>query len=200
VLAHGLNPLLKGHITPLPAASDKTRSILIWTLLGAGIVIGIAFVILFVVILSQNGSTNGGIPANAVAPYGLNLRRIPTTQNIQELFPAQYGPFTRKAYSGTLAGNGAVKFSATYQRGTETVIVTGARDNTYNQAQADMKAAVLRIAESNRIVNIGTSFGYLIAPDPKGMIHLIYQHTFWYFEIAASNQQTLDDFVKIFPY
>lgn len=183
----------------MPEVSDKTRGILIWTLLGAGILFVIAAVLFFGFIVSQGGSGTSSAPS-AVAPYGLNLRPVPTTQNIQELFPAQLGPFTRKAVTGTLSGNTATKFSASYQRGKDTVAVAGARDNTYGQAQADMEAAVARVAEANGIVRIGTSFGYLIATDPKSSVHLIYHHTFWYFEIVANSQQALDDFVKVFPY
>lgn len=180
--------------------SDRTRNALVWILGIAGVLLFILIGGLFLFIATRSQSSSPGKPG--VAAYTLNLRPVPTTQNINEVFPVTLGGFTRKAVTGSLRDPAAAtRFSATYTRDKETITINGARDITYAQAEADMRQLAATFAKADLIVKFDTSLSYtLLTNSGVGAARLTYQHLNWFFDIQASGQATLDEFMKAFKY
>jgi hypothetical protein len=181
--------------------SDRQRDILVLILMAGGFLLIVVVGVFIAVIVSQSsnrGSSTGRDIRTAV--YNLEKREIPTrATSPNTLFPQTFGTFTRKSATGTLRGQVAGTFQALYARDKDTVDIIGARDNNYAQAEADMKRAAAQYGPTNQIISIDATLSYVLITSPTE-VRLIYSHANWYWNIKASSQAVLDDFMKVFPY
>lgn len=182
--------------------SDRQRDILIWIMVGLGFLLIVGLVVFIAVIVSQNNRANNNSSGGGVKTviYELDRRGLPTKANsATDLFPQTFGAFTRKAASGTIRGQAAGTFQASYARNKDAINIVGSRDNNYAQAEADMRNGVLQAGLASQIITLDTTFGYTLSTS-NGEVHLIYFHGNWYWNITANSQTALDDFMKVFPY
>lgn len=185
--------------------SDRQRDILVLILAGAGFLL-VTLLVVFLIVVGNQSTRAGNSPGNSAknVVYGLDRRGVPVRiQNPTDLFPQTYGKFTRKAVSGTLRGQTAAgTFKATYTRDKDTIEISGARDNNYAQAEADMRRGVAQLGVPAQVTTLDPTFGYATIPAAaaNSPAYLLYFHANWYWSITASSQAALDDFMKVFPY
>ncbi len=182
--------------------SDRQRDLLIWIMVGLGFLLIVIMIVFIVVIVNQNtrsGGTEGGGSKSVI--YGLYLRPLPPARinGTNDLFPQTYGQFTRKAGTTTIRGQGTGTFQASYSRNKDVIDITGARDNNYAQAEADMRRAIAQMGGTSQVVTLDTTFGYTLISSDK-QAQLIWFHANWYWNITANSKAALDDFMKVFPY
>ncbi|MFN7209609.1 MAG: hypothetical protein ACK4P1_04345 [Aggregatilineales bacterium] len=138
-----------------------------------------------------------GQPARDFGPYNLAARPIPLVGFVGDLLPPTLGAFTRLSLEGDLQ-----KFRAVYARGDERVTVEGSQAVSLAAAQASVRLIQERdfqgrsrsLIEPSRM---GFSFyTYSNATQTR----LAYNRDRWFFDIIASAQRTLDDFMSVFQY
>jgi hypothetical protein len=138
-----------------------------------------------------------GRPARDYGPYNIAARPIPMVAFVGDLLPLALGDFKRLSLEGDLQ-----KFRAVYERGTERVSVAGSQAISLAAAQAQ----VMRIQETDLQRNarsliesarLGFSF---YTYNNAERARLAYNRDRWFFDIVASSQRTLDDFMSVFQY
>jgi hypothetical protein len=136
-------------------------------------------------------------PVRDFGPYDIAARRSPTVGFVGDLLPPALGDFTRVSLQGDLQ-----KFRAVYERGAERISVEGAQAVSLAAAQA----SVMRVQESDlrrgarsliETARLGFSF-YTYGDAERA--RLAYNRDRWFFDIIATSQRTLDDFMQVFQY
>ncbi|MFQ3535851.1 MAG: hypothetical protein SNJ58_08235 [Aggregatilineales bacterium] len=172
----------------------RATAVMIFAVISSLVVVAILLGLLVVV-----GNLIGrlGQPARDYGPYNIAARRIPMVGFVGDLLPPTLGSFTRQSLEGDVQ-----KFRAVYTRGDERVTVEGSQAVSLAAAQA----SVILVQERDRQGNsrsliepsrLGFSFYMYSRPD---RVRLAYSRDRWFFDIIASTQRTLDDFMGLFQY
>lgn len=136
-------------------------------------------------------------PVRDFGPYDIAARRNPMVTFVGDLLPPTLGNFVRVSLQGDLQ-----KFRAVYERGAERISVEGSQAVSLAAAQA----SVLRVRELDaqggarsliETARLGFSF-YTYSNDNRA--RLAYNRDRWFFDIIATSQRTLDDFMQVFQY
>jgi len=136
-------------------------------------------------------------PVRDFGPYNIAARRSPMVAFVGDLLPPALGNFTRVSLQGDLQ-----KFKAVYERGAERISVEGAQAVSLAAAQA----SVMRVQESDSrrgarsmIETARLGFSFYTYGDAE-RARLAYNRDRWFFDIIATSQRALDDFMKVFQY
>jgi hypothetical protein len=136
-------------------------------------------------------------PVRDFGPYDIAARRSPSVAFVGDLLPLTLGDFSRVSLQGDLQ-----KFRAIYERGAERISIEGAQAVSLAAAQA----SVMRVQESDlrrgarsliETARLGFSF-YTYGEADRA--RLAYNRDRWFFDIIATSQRTLDDFMRVFQY
>lgn len=136
-------------------------------------------------------------PVRDFGPYNLAARPIPFVGFVGDLLPPTLGNFTRQTLEGDLQ-----KFRAVYVRGEDQVAIEGSQAVSLAAAQASVNLVQQRDFQGNsrsliEPSRLGFSF-YMYSKADRA--RLAYSRDRWFFDITASSQRALDDFMGVFQY
>lgn len=177
-----------------PREEKETSNILLMFIGGSAVLVAITLII-FLVILALGKLPITGQRSD-FGPYNVVNRLVPTTNQLDQLLPDQVGGFKRASIGGNIQA-----FSATYTRGTDQITLVGSQAVSLRAAQASV-AQVARsegmVSSTNQRLNQDPS--YYLSDARKNALHFVWSHDRWYFDVQATSQQALDDFMKDFKY
>jgi len=177
-----------------PREEHGTSNILLMFIGGSAVLVAVTLII-FVVILGLGRIPTTG-QRSELGPYSVANRLIPTANQFDQLLPDKIGAFKRTAISGSLPD-----FRATYTRNTDKITIAGSQAVSLSAAQAGV-AQVARaeggVSTANQQLNKDPS--YYLNNANKNAVRFVWSHDRWHFDVVASSQQALDDFMKDFKY
>lgn len=173
---------------------DAPNPLNVFLLLSVAVVV-VMMIGLGVLIVISLVNSSGNTARRENGPYNLLMRPVPELTQVREALPETIGEFKRGNLTGTIA-----EFSATYQKGEYVIEIEGAQAVNVRAAQAN----VADVAEAG---GSGTTPNQRLNTDPSfflttgsGSIRYAWSHNRWFFDIKASSQAALDEFMRVFKY
>ena len=146
------------------------------------------------------------------APYGIEKRPQPAGLNLNELLPAQVGPYTRTLLEKSdqrgvtpssieVDGNSVY---ATYRAGSKEIFVEFAVAGSAENAQATLDTAAnetnATFPTDPRVGSIRTEPSYLKLNNESGAFYAWTRRNYYFSASAKGGEADLDEFMKSFPY
>jgi hypothetical protein len=156
------------------------------------VVVMIGFAILLMISVT---SSNSNAVRRENGPYGVALRPIPEANQAVQVLPETLGDFKRDKLNGTIK-----EFKTVYRKGEHTIEITGEQMVNLRAAQASVSDLANSVGAGNtpyRQLNADPSY---VLTAGNGAIRYVWSHNRWFFDIKASSQAALDDFMKVFKY
>lgn len=171
---------------------EPLNPLLIFAIISTGFVLIIMVIFIVLVAVGANSVTN---PKDTKGPYDVIARLVPTVDNAAALLPKQLGSFQRGPLTGSIDD-----FQATYKSSDFQIDISGSRAISVASAQAYVKNA-LQANDASAIAqrDLDSDPAYYLTSG-KGRIHYVWSHYIWYFNVTASSQAALDEFMKVFKY
>jgi hypothetical protein len=173
---------------------DEEQSGIFMAFLGISAVI-VTLVVIGLIVLFAISQVSTKPQSSGSDPYSLAYRALPTVTGIGELLPATLGAFKRNALSGSFE-----TFSATYTSGKDKITLTGSQAVSVRAAQAMVAQAARSASGSVTSQRLNTDPSYFLSSSAKGPVRLIWSRYRWFFDVQATSQAALDEFMKVFKY
>jgi hypothetical protein len=157
------------------------------------VLVSIAMIAFAGLVFAQKTGLAGASANREYGPYGLTIHPIPSAVQAMDLLPEQFGSFQSLPITGTLKD-----FKTIYTNGSHTIELSGTSSINLlppSPAWAMLRGCLNKAAQ--RELEQDPSY-YLTSGE--GTIRLAWSHGYWFFDITASSQQALDEFMRVFPY
>jgi hypothetical protein len=171
---------------------DDVSNIMLIFVRGSAILVGLAVLALIALFIVSRLSPGPG-PSDP-GPYNVASRPVPNVGALEDLLPTQLGPFKRTSLAGALSD-----FSAVYTRGTDKITIVGSQAVSVRAAQEGVSRVVRTSGRgANQLEGADPSY-YLTLRD-GGPSQYAWSHGRWFFDIQATSQSALDEFMRAFKY